>query len=412
MDPSEVVRTVVDPLGHRTEHYFVPSTGSYEYSLPYRKDTTDGAGHFLSSKIFNAGGALVRSGYVSYDADQRPATWTDLQELYAVNRRELSSRTLYNDDGSRFAYMTRSDFDGMGHYRIETTGGNFGSGDVRTMTVAYNPARGTYKIDPVTNQPLPGHNFTQWPATSPWVLETFVSHRADEAGVTEFTEACFDAGTGFLQRQRTLKNSGTAENANDVLAVFTPDAAGNVQTEQYAGGDTPGQSLTANNTTCTMAFPSPKYQLNHTYQAGVRASSQYSGASFLSLDQTIDGPSGLPSQSRDVSGIATDYEYDAMGRLTWVKPSSGNNDGWTEYVYTPAASPSALANVLGTTAARRRRSWRRTRSSSTPSAGCGRKSSSYLRAPGTCAKRSTTAPATRLRSPSCRPARRRRRRSS
>jgi RHS repeat-associated protein len=343
-DPSEIKRTVVDPLGHRTEHYFQPLPGSYQYSLPFNPNVNDGAGRFLSSQTYNAGGTLLRSGYVSYDADQRPAVWADLQELYAVDRRELSSRTVYNDDGSRFADLTRSDFDGMGHYRTETTGGNFNAGDVRTTTVAYNPARGTYKFDPSTNQPLPGHTFTQWPSSQVWVLETFDSRQASEGGVTEFTRYCFDAATGFLKRQRTLKNSGTTENANDLLAVFTADAAGNVQTEQYAGGDT--QSLTANNTTCTMALPAPKYQLNHTYQSGVRATSQYAGASFFSLDQTIDGPSGLPSQSRDVSGIATDYEYDAMGRLTWVKPSAGNNDGWTEYVYTPATSASALANVL------------------------------------------------------------------
>jgi RHS repeat-associated protein len=342
---TDMINTVTDPLGHRTVHYFWPKPASHEYSLPFSRNTTDGAGRYLSTQTSNAAGTLLRTTYVLYDADQRPASWEGQQELYAVNRREKSSRTVYHDDGNRFADLTRSDFDGLGHYRTETTGGNFGAGDVRTTTTAYNPARGTYFIDPATNQPGAGHNFTVWPPASPWVPETFESRQVDE-GTTAFSKYCFDANTGFLLRQRTLKNPGTAESNTDVLAVYTPDGAGNLQIEQYFGGDTPGQSLTANNTTCTMGLPPPKYHINHTYQFGARATSQYSGASFLSLDQTIDGSTGLPLQSRDVSGIATDYEYDLMGRLAWVKPAAGNNDGWTEYVYSRALSASSLANVL------------------------------------------------------------------
>ncbi len=122
-----------------------------------------------------------------------------------------------------------------------------------------------------------------------------------------------------------------------------PDGAGNVQSEQYFGGDK--QNLTANGNTCSMALPAPAYQINHTYQFGVRSTSQYVGANFLSLNQTIEAHTGLPLQSSDVSGIATDYEYDLLGRLTWIKPVAGH-DGWTEYAYSPAQSFSSPANVL------------------------------------------------------------------
>ncbi len=214
---------------------------------------------------------------------------------------------------------------------------------MRTATVDFNPARGIYQIDPTSNTPLPGHTFTMWPQNSPWVLGTFSSRRSDEGG-TEFSTYCFDANTGFLRRLRAHKNSGTGEDAKDVLAAYTPDDDGNVQTEQSFGGDK--QNITANGTTCTMGLPAPVYQINHTYQFGVRASSQYSGANFFSLNQTVDGSTGLTVQSRDASSIITDYEYDTLGRLTWIKPEAGNFDGWMEYVYSRALSPSALANVL------------------------------------------------------------------
>jgi RHS repeat-associated protein len=340
---QELKNTATDPLGHRTERWFLALPGSHEYSLPFTHLAGDGAGRFLSSRTFNAAGTLLRTTFVLYESDQRPAFPQDQQEAMNVNRREKSSRTQYHDDGNRFADLTRSDFDGLGHHRTETTGGNFPAGNVRTTTVAFNPARGTYSIDPVTNQPGAAHSFSMWPSTQPWVLETFESRRTDEAGTTASTIYCFDAGTGFLLRQRTLKDPGTQADDNDVLAVYTPDAAGNVQTERFFGGDTQGID-TVN--TCGMSLPAPRYQIDHTYQFGTRATSQHAGANFFSLEQTIDSRTGLPSQSKDVSGLATDYEYDTMGRLTWVKPAAGNNDGWTEYFYTRALSSSSLANVL------------------------------------------------------------------
>jgi len=67
------------------------------------------------------------------------------------------------------------------------------------------------------------------------------------------------------------------------------------------------------------------------------------GLSFYNVDLTIDAPTGLPSASRDVSGIETGLEYDALGRLTWEKPASGHG-AWIEYEYT-AASATAPAKV-------------------------------------------------------------------
>ena len=126
--------------------------------------------------------------------------------------------------------------------------------------------------------------------------------------------------------------------------MYGLDGAGNVTSEKYYGGDSPGFGLaTGVGDLCSMGLPaSPQYQINHTYSSGVRQTSQYSGASFLSLDQTIDPSMGLVSSSRDTAGINTSYLYDILGRRTWSKPGQS---GWTEYVYTPA-SVNIKPNVL------------------------------------------------------------------
>ena len=61
------------------------------------------SGRFLSAQTFDAGGALKRSTWVLYEADKRPTAYLDQQELMNVNRREVSSRTVFNDDNNRYA---------------------------------------------------------------------------------------------------------------------------------------------------------------------------------------------------------------------------------------------------------------------------------------------------------------------
>jgi RHS repeat-associated protein len=336
---DELVNTVTDPNGHQTVRYF-SVLEDFDYSLPISpKTAADAAGRRLSTQVYS-GGTLAHSTWVLYEKDQKPSPQlADLQDKINLNRRPGAERTVFHDDSEITADVTRSGFDGLGHYRTESTAGTFGAGDARSGTANYNPARGTYAIDQATNAPAPGHTFTMLPSSSPWILETYSSMAATEGGTTATTLYCFNAATGFLERKRTLK--AAAEGANDVLAVYAPDAAGNVAQERFFGGDK--QSLTANGTTCAMALPTPAYQIDHAWQNGALATSAYLNGGFNSRQQTID-PVGLPSQSKDASDLITDYEYDALGRLTWSKPQSGHG-GWTEYVYSRATSASSLAKV-------------------------------------------------------------------
>jgi RHS repeat-associated protein len=333
----ELVNAATDPLGNRVTRYF--SVGAifydtverlYEYGLPLSRDRTgDGGGRFLSSQTFDSTGAQVRSSYVRYEHDP-PNLSGNLQDNSRLDQRLASQRTSYLDDGSTFADETFSDFDGLGHYRTQQTGGNFPGSNVRTSFTYYNPAQGTYGQS----------NFSMLPSSSPWVLNTYAFDWDAEGSNTEFRSYCWDAN-GQMLRKRIHQANGSAQGNSDVIQV-NAYSAGNVTSESWYGGDTQSVNLSGSDF-CAMALPaSPAYQINHTYAWGTRATSTYAGMTFKTLDLTIDPSTGLPSRSRDTAGVETVFTYDSMGRPLTVDPSS---DLMTTYTYRLATSASSLARV-------------------------------------------------------------------
>ena len=363
---KEHTTTVVDSLGHKTVNYFSIAldagyTGwsQYEYSLPFSHDHTvsaPGAVLNLSRKTFqtiNNVETLLRSEYVLYERD--PIFGTVPPHFYNTNRRLLRSRTVYEDDvvnmNATYGGVINSNFDGLGHYRTQMTEGNFGSSDVRGHFADYNSAQGTYTVNPVTNM---GSGYTPFPVSSAWVLEAPAS-MSDTEGGTAQVDLCYQAGTAAVIRKR-VHRSGAALSTKDLLTVYdleplpppaTTGYTGNVIREKSYGGDSLPQALTLSTDLCdrNLLLPSsPEVEIDHTYTAGVRSSSQYGGTTFNVLDQTNDANTGLPSSSRDTAGLQTAYTYDAFGRLTFSQPSTGQG-GSTEYVYTPA-SVSIKPNVI------------------------------------------------------------------
>ena len=126
---------------------------------------------------------------------------------------------------------------------------------------------------------------------------------------------------------------------------FTPDAQGNVEREEYFGGDL--QNLSTSTDLCGLSLPANQYEIAHAYQFGVLSKTTYVDENgellpFHTLDLTIDPSTGLVAQSRDSAGIGTSYELDFMNRIRWIKPEDG---AWTEYLYTRATSASSPAKV-------------------------------------------------------------------
>ena len=354
-DEGEMTNTVTTPLGDKTVHYFsvnVAGTSSASwnrsnYALPLTKRVSDSQLRYLSREILDCDTngnncRLLQSFYTRYEQDG--VTDPNSPEVANVARREASQRVIYHDDVengvTRFAGVDRSDFDGLGHFRKEVTHGNFGSGDVREQIIDYHAATGTYPsagyVMPATNQP--------------WLINIYGKQRKIEGTSSQVIEVCYDRQTGFAKRQRvwwTTNPAGTASN-KDALVFYTPDAAGQVVKEQYYGGDVQPVDTAG---LCTLPVPgSDQYQIQRTYQYGSLSSSQYytaSGSAFGTklIDRDFDQNTGLVKTSRDSAGLATQYEYDQLGRITWLKPTAGHG-AWTQYYRTLADSANTAKTFI------------------------------------------------------------------
>ena len=292
---------------------------------------------FLSKQIFDCDAnantcQLLQSQYTRYEQDG--ATDPAYADVVNVNRREASQRTTYHDDVengvARFASVDRSEFNGLGQFRKEVTNGNFGSGDVREQTTDYNASTGTY----------PSAGFVMPATNQAWLINIYGKQKKVEGTSSQVTEVCYDRATGFAKRQRVWWSTDPAGTASskDVLVVYTPDAAGQTIKEQYYGGDV---QLIDTSSLCTMPLPNAdQYQIQHAYQYGSRSTSQYytaSGSAFGTkfMDRDVDRSTGGVKTSRDSAGLATQYEYDQLGRITWTKPGAGQG-AWTQYYRTLA----------------------------------------------------------------------------
>ncbi len=360
-EPLGLVVTVNDPLGQTAAYYFDvdhfgpdPVHGCYpggtvdvEYAMPFTRmfgtATTDGL--FLSSEVYDGTCTMQipafgdgcartclldsnglplqpkRSTYVLYEQDPGSTVPTD------QDRRVKQRRTVFNDDtgcasgAPCYEETILSDFDGLGHYRTEMHQNNFSNTLIpsRSTTTHYNAVGGTYVpgtgLHPVSYMILPA---------SLWLPGVYDVQTTSENSQTARTEFCFDATTAFLKGRRTQRSN---DRSRDLLATFE-QTEGNVTAESYFGGDTHPLS----GTTCTGDPNAPTYRLTHHYTYGSVDWTQYGGATFKSLDLTIDKNTGLASFSRDTSGLLqTAYVYDTMQRLTEVRPQG---EAWTKYTYT------------------------------------------------------------------------------
>jgi RHS repeat-associated protein len=201
----------------------------------------------------------------------------------------------YDSPGSFYVETTRSDPDGYGHYKTTTSSSNSPGSVDHKVHVSYRPAVG--------------------PQT--WLLGLSDGMTVTENGQTSQETYTFDRATGFLVKKTTQRAGG------NLVATFTPDAFGNVETETYSGGD-PGH---------------PAYAVENVYEHGTLSLSQYvrSGRTILrTVDADIDKNTGLPKLSRDESGLETTYSFDAQGRLTHWIPTGALAEAPTTYTYTKA----------------------------------------------------------------------------
>lgn len=318
-----------------TRHFF-DITGAFDYGLPRDQASADSrnANRFRSSMVFDcaAPDEVLADGWVDIcTAEDETGCWQpdeahlwvppacndgvpfnfpeDVQGLRdhyleheadgvngTDNRRVRSENVYFNDSQHNYHVETlRSDFDGFGHYRTTTTRSNSPDSVARTTRVNYLPE--------VTSDR--------------WLLELFDERTVTEGSRSSEEDYLFDRTTGFLETKTTHRSGG------NLVATFTDDGSGNVATESY----TLGASVT------------PDYVIENEYQNGTLSSSEYvrDGRTILrTVDADVDASTGLPSASRDASGLETRFTFDASGRLTRTAQQGTLAEAATDYVYTVA----------------------------------------------------------------------------
>lgn len=368
---KEFVTRVTTPHGDYTKYYFSvyahPWDGRRtlgrnihdwhiaEYGLPVTKyqSTNDSTGQplFLSQQIFRSGANEndpLRSVYVRYETDTIPLENGFGSSVKDINRRVAATRTVFHDDdnnGEKFSEVVHSDFDGLGHYRTTSSYGNFvdgtgtaaqrgAVGDLRLDVRKYNPTRGTYVVDAATNT-ANGSSFTNIPEQDLWILGTYDMTISGDYNKRSSNYFYFDR-KGLLRRKRIgstleLANNKYFVRSHDVLVAYDYAPDGTLATESYYGGDLENNLPNTWPLDQVQLPASPEYRINHDYDFGVLRTSQYAGASFRTVENTIDPNTGLVQSSLDMSQNKTDYQYDQMGRLTHIVPRQGSR---TEIVYT------------------------------------------------------------------------------
>jgi YD repeat-containing protein len=325
---DELVVTVTDPDGHKTVNHFniyslrddeaVSPAGfsRRHFGLPY--GLFDPArNRFLSQEMFtcvNATCKTSRSVWVRHDFDSASTGSEPFPDDTGIPNRLASQEIVFHDDPSPCetgCWSTVTDFtdwDGYGHYRTTTTqwpDPTMTSIQSKTSTTAWNKVNGVPRIIQ---------------SFDPWILNTHEGTRVTDGASVNVAQACFDLSTGFMRARRQL--AGTSPGSTDMLAAFERNTEGNLQREQYFGGDRSLLPSGANQTFLCSALSSlgtPEYQVDHTWQNGVLAKSKYLGVNFFSMDQTIDA-TGVVKSERDTAGLTTTYAYDPQGRLSSVVP--------------------------------------------------------------------------------------------
>jgi len=303
-NPSRV--TVTDPYLNDTVYYYHSSQTADGFGEKPEDGMAPEWRDGLNSRIdyfegLSTTGRLVRSELQGYDAERYQF---DLNQRSKENIRVQNSTTEHMDDGAQHAVANRSDWDAeVGRWRLEVMSG-FGVSAPRTTKTAWT--RGSTTI--YNPQPL--------------MVEV-----SDGTRVLSRTDNQYDSSgrlTLSIERATLPGSIGT----EPTLIVYPGDR---ITSYEYslASGNIIGKTLSA-------GVGSPTYSIRYTYgptagtcQVAGECGGYLATKAFLNglaspwkaIDRSRDGNTGLIFAARDTAGVATEYEYDRLGRVTEVRPS-------------------------------------------------------------------------------------------
>lgn len=312
--------TVKDGLGNETVYHYAgsypqpppdpppPSPPPIDYDDGYTPDWDDG----VNSRIEyyeGAGGSrrLIRAETRTYDGDINGTT----QKKEGRNRRMSRIATIFQDDGGRQSVSEFRDWNQAGLWRetVETgddvvgakktrtqygTTGDPEIYDYREVTDGFRVlSRSDYLYDPTGRRVLSIDR-----ATLPMSMGTARYLTATDGD--SIAVSAYDADNNLVRQDQS-----------DQGAFFS------VSVDQNGRG-----------TASVPASPGPKYRILYTWQAGgylarkefVSDFTNNTPFSWKAIDRDRDGNTGLIYRVRDTAGQATDYAYDALGRVRDITP--------------------------------------------------------------------------------------------
>lgn len=284
----------------------------------------------LSHQALDSVGNVLRETYVVYDTEGTPGHGSGSERNFRLRERiveyhddidastgqPLSTRETWGYDAANQA-DDPLDYDGLGHFRTYRFDSTFPGRNRKEVYTRYGVRDG--QLTDLGYAPA---------VDDPWVLNTYEDVRTTEGEPSDNHVArtlfCFDPDTGFLQGHRLMRSN--QEGAGDIVVRFE-ESQGNVTRERYYGGNT---AVGAERCEVSAAAT---YDIRHDYDVGVRKLTEYFDGDQVihrPLNLEIDSNTGLVATRTDASGIATEYLYDAMGRVLQERPA---HTAWRIHTY-------------------------------------------------------------------------------
>ena len=317
-NPSKAsVRVTAGGLDNETVYYYRSSLNpdnSDEGQLPndgLAPEWYDGLNYRIEYWEGREGtGRLLRTEETTYTPDIWPWTYTK------SNVRPVQTITTFNDDGGKQVIRTNSDWDNRGHWRTVSESG-YGMTAPRITRTAYVERYGRTDI----------YDYVE--VTDANSVLSRSDYQYDTAGRLWFS----------INRKTVPSVPESAVNPmampGDVVTKLTYDpVTGNVTHKDLADGgacaDPAGGSCTAT------------YGADYTYgRGGYLSTKAFTGLSptWYAINWERDGNTGLIRNSCDPSGVCTEYSYDELGRVTFIKPlSSEGSEEYPTAIYYPGGN--------------------------------------------------------------------------
>jgi RHS repeat-associated protein len=363
-----------------------------EHGLAFTKEVDDGANRYLSEQTFSCAadafdigavdalrrliphrrlpgetatcGVPLRSRYIRYDNSGLDCSGED-GFCTASLARVASSRDVYparnSGDFETYLDSSNSDFDGLGHYRTVTTGGNL------FKTVFPQVSGSDERISYTNFNPGVVYDSSKQTVTLPsrWLLGTYdrteVKERRNGSANAAFnvaaTEYDYAPDTGFLRRVRRLSSTTGGRSSNDLLQTYersnTDDFTVKTLERSY-GGDSVSQNQLRDEPLLTATLPGkPEYVIERRSQYGSTKLLRYVGCDLTDViytveSTTVDPASGLVTASTANTGAVSSYDYDVLGRMTAFTPQGETG---TTYQYLAASGTNGPTVTATRTAA-------------------------------------------------------------